>query len=252
MPYGTFTRKRTYTRRNKKTGNRFKKTSKTVSRNSARYRNPKVLAVRPSWKNPLPNSGFFKFKYQDSGFLATTNAITYLTDYIFQGNSLFDPDYTGVGVQPYGFDQLCGAGVPFQRYIVYASKIKVYPHFMDEDSVCRAVRWCVYPSISGSGATYREFEDLTSQIFPHKALVMNEVSDQRQNLSCYVSTKNIYRNQTLVETQDGAYYNGNPSNQWFWVVNTNSVLQGASVDLLFDVKITYYCKLAKTNNLNES
>jgi len=61
--------------------------------------------------SPIPQRFITKLKY----------AATVLTDatgnYIFNLNSLFDPELTGVGHQPYGYDQLAGL---YNRYRVIA------------------------------------------------------------------------------------------------------------------------------------
>lgn len=44
-------------------------------------------------------------------------------NYYFRMNSLFDPDYSGVGHQPYGYDQIVNLG--YTKYTVLGSKIKV-------------------------------------------------------------------------------------------------------------------------------
>ena len=49
--------------------------------------------------------------------------------YIFSANGLYDPDITGVGHQPVGFDQM---GQMFDHYTVIAAKIRV--DFMGFDS----------------------------------------------------------------------------------------------------------------------
>lgn len=53
---------------------------------------------------------------------------------VFRMNGLFDPDYSGVGHQPYYFDQLCGAAgsAPYLKYRVLGSKITT--KFMIKDA----------------------------------------------------------------------------------------------------------------------
>lgn len=45
-----------------------------------------------------------------------------MADNIFRCNSLYDPDYTGAGHQPYGFDQIMDM---YEHFTVIASKITV-------------------------------------------------------------------------------------------------------------------------------
>jgi len=54
-------------------------------------------------------------RYYDVFTLASA---AYSGTYVFNANSLFDPDRTGTGHQPRGFDQLAGANVPYNRYLV--------------------------------------------------------------------------------------------------------------------------------------
>lgn len=44
-------------------------------------------------------------------------------NYYFRMNSLFDPDYSSVGRQPYGYDQIVNLG--YTKYIVLGSKINI-------------------------------------------------------------------------------------------------------------------------------
>lgn len=45
-----------------------------------------------------------------------------ITGYVFRANSLYDPDYTSVGGQPYMYDQLAAI---YNRYRVYSMSFKL-------------------------------------------------------------------------------------------------------------------------------
>lgn len=248
MPYVRKTKSR---RINKSARYSRRKRSQPFRRYRTSRPNSIVRSVRPKWQNPLPQQNFFKFKYQDSCFNMSTGAVgNYANSYVFRGNSVYDPDYTGLGVQPYGYDQMSAI---YNRYYVYASKIKVYPHFvgMDTPNSCRSVRWIVFPWCTAS-PTYTEFEDLTSQMRPYKALTMNDPSDQKQNMTLYQSSKKMFRLGTPDEVDAGSTIVSNPSQVWYWIIRSDTTNTNTAVFLNMDIKITYYCKLITENNVNES
>jgi len=46
-----------------------------------------------------------------------------LANYFYRANSLYDPNYSGVGHQFYGYDQICDLG--YKKYMVLGSKINI-------------------------------------------------------------------------------------------------------------------------------
>lgn len=58
-------------------------------------------------------------KYYDEFKMVTASSAG---TWVFRANSLFDPDYTGAGHQPRGFDQLCSSNGPYNRYLVTGVK----------------------------------------------------------------------------------------------------------------------------------
>lgn len=75
----------------------------------------------PLLRSPIPKSTIAKLRYaavEDRVF----GAIIAQDDYVFCANDCFDPDYTGSGHQPRGFDQYMSM---FDHFTVVGSKITV-------------------------------------------------------------------------------------------------------------------------------
>lgn len=84
-------------------------------------------------------------------------------NHIFSANDLFDPDVTGTGHQPRGFDQLMGM---FDHFTVIGSKITV--KFMNSDSIVQGVYCSVRlrdsVTVTGNLTTIREDPGVRSTI----------------------------------------------------------------------------------------
>nr|DAV46090.1 MAG TPA: Capsid protein [Cressdnaviricota sp.] len=72
-----------------------------------------------SWY-PLAKAKVCKFKYFQEISLNPTAGLC--ADYVFHATSIYDPDNTGTGHQPYGFDQIMAM---YDHFTVLGSKIKV-------------------------------------------------------------------------------------------------------------------------------
>lgn len=79
--------------------------------------------------SPLPDRFFTKLMYSDANALTFAGTGTPMY-HQYRINSLFDPNYTGTGHQPLGFDQL---STLYNRYRVYGMKYKVT--FVNRDTV---------------------------------------------------------------------------------------------------------------------
>lgn len=227
-----------------------RRNTSSVKKYGSRYRTTTASKKWPLWKNPLSQKAAYKFKFADSGFSMSTSAPTYVNSYVFRGNSLYDPDITGVGVQPYGFDNYCNANAPFQRYCVKASKIKIYPHVYDGESDIRAVRWVVVPTRTNP-PTYSEFEDL-KQIPMNRSLVINSPDDQQGKLIAYTSTRKMYPEMEALTNDFANLYNNNPNSVWYWYIQVDTLDSGKETIMCFDVEITYYAVLSRSDDVNES
>lgn len=100
-----YTKKRTFRKRKRTTRFRRKRTSTNYNPTSAR---------------PFADKYKFNMRYCMSGSLDASN--TNFARHTFCVNSLHDPDATGTGHQPMGYDQLAAI---YNRYLVTGAKIRV-------------------------------------------------------------------------------------------------------------------------------
>lgn len=86
-------------------------------RGKAVGRRPKTTLVNRSGLSPVPSRFITKMKYAEA---VTVTGIG-VQSYQWNLNSLYDPNRTGLGHQPYGFDQLCGpaGSALYNRYRVF-------------------------------------------------------------------------------------------------------------------------------------
>jgi hypothetical protein len=81
---------------------------------------PKGLGMLVSTRAVVPSE--FRTVLRYSQRIVINNNIGLPNSYLFVGNSVFDPDFSGTGSQPLGFDQLAGL---YSRYRVLGSTITV-------------------------------------------------------------------------------------------------------------------------------
>lgn len=104
-------------RRGKKTGKSRKNKQNVVTGGGA---NVNTLVFEP-WMPIFPASITKRLRYSTTCAIgATSGAIT--TTQVFRANDLFDPDYTGSGHQPMGFDQMM---VWYNHFTVRKARIRV-------------------------------------------------------------------------------------------------------------------------------
>lgn len=222
---------------------------KTTRRYSRRRYVKSVTPHRTLWSNPLPLTHLFKFKYQDSNFDFTPSAVTGQQSNNWRVNGMYDPDSTGVGVQPYAYDNYLGANNPYQFYKVFAAKIKVVPHLISAASNVN-LRFAVFAS--KQGVTYTGFEDV-SQIPGRKLLTINSPDDQDHSLVCYCSMSKLWGKSNFSGDAFDAGYNALPARQSYFTVISDSTLNGnAATVCKVDIVITYYCQLIRADDVDES
>lgn len=73
-------------------------------------------------KSPMPKKFLFKTRYCEPIVTIDPSVAGIPATHVFQANSLYDPDYTGVGHQPIGYDQIMPM---YDHYTVIGSRIRV-------------------------------------------------------------------------------------------------------------------------------
>lgn len=255
MPYGR--RKTTYRKRSTSYRKRSRYTKKTAPR-KARYYRPKsvgkAMQLRAKWLNPDSQKLMLKFTYTDTGFSRTLAAASaWAGDYVFRGNGPYDPDYTGIGVQPYSYDQYLGSAL-YTNYNVKSSSIRVYFHPEADYSSIRRLHAMLIPTRQPS-LIITDPSDLRMMPFAQETTYDGETeSTKGAKMKSYASARKVIPEFSSADFTFSSTYNGVPSSQWYWhVIFWTDMYSGEEqLNVIFDVKIRYYTILSRSNVPNES
>lgn len=163
--------------------------------------------------------------------------------HVYRGNSLFDPDFTGAGQQPGGFDQWMAL---YTRYRVLSSKIKIVPS--NESSVGNVI--VAYPSLNPlSPGTYQQ-----SAIVPYNraTIIAGAGGVDVGKFQLFMKTGKLYGMKNYVikaEDEFQATAGANPVNQWYWCIYCESLDGASAVEMNCTVNITYYVKLERRSQV---
>lgn len=213
----------------------------------------KAMSLRPKWLNPLSQRQFTRFTYADSSFSRTLNVGNgYSSYYVFRGNSIYDPDYTGVGVQPYGLDQHVGQYL-YAYYRAPASSIKIYFRAEETYASIRRLHAFIVP-LRIPNPVMTDISDVRMLSF-HVGTTYDGATETTRGavMKHYISTRKIFNEGSTNDFGFTGSYNSNPSGQWYWIVHFyTDVYDDEEVDIYFDVKIKYYTVLSRADVPNES
>jgi len=247
MPYVT-RRRRSYSRKRPVRKTRGLKGRRTYRRKF----NRKVGVQRSKWLSPIRANSRLKFVYSDSQFSSELDVLTGMTSiYVFRANSPYEPNLTGVGVQPYGWDENMSSSM-FSEYNCYSSSIKVYVGWLDSSQPVRRLHCIVFPW-GASNPTVSDISDI--RMIPGRREIVYDYSNETTKgaqISNYSSTRRMFSNVSPNDQDYGAAYNASPSKLWYWVIMFYSQ-STSTIDVYFDVKIKYYTKVTRaTSKPNES
>lgn len=213
-------------RRKRRRFRRKKRSSKRSRINTVIIRGPTVC----------PDKVLVKLKYSDNQLFTAAN----LTTLVYRGNGLFDPDQSGIGTQPYGFDQWA---MFYQRYKVNAAKILI--RIINESTTENAQVSCFPSTITTHPFAF--VQQAVDAPYNKDRIVGPEGSSNIKYLTNYTTTKSI-RGTEFIDEDFASQTTTVPGRQWFYLVLANN-LDGSALRLRMQVTITYFCEFYKRLNI---
>jgi len=185
----------------------------------------------------LPKKKRFTFSYSD---MVTVNGLAAgaFQGHAFNGNGLYDPDDTGTGHQPRGFDQMKAL---YRTYKVNASTIRV--RFVGTSTGAGVVCGLFADASSDSNPTTAYIYDVL-EIYKNNAILSNtdgsrsivELTDRRTTTSMQYNKES---------DSSEALMTANPGNTWLWrIIVWNAHTSAAFTGQIF-VDLTYEAEFSE-------
>lgn len=210
-------------RRKKRTGRNFRRKFKKNTTTS--------VTVRP--RQIFPKRMFVKLPYE-SGQIGGIGAYS---AYQFRANSIFDPDYTGIGHQPRGHDQYSNF---FRQYRVHGVKVEVW---LENNSDYSQSIVAIYAHKS---TTYPP--DITSIIENPDCKYRFTNDDKGMYMKRYISMASVFGKRKSVVNMDKDYasnFGSNPTTEgYITIIHANGAGAG-DIAYLLRAKLTYYVELSE-------
>lgn len=161
----------------------------------------------------MPRMYRTKFVYTNDNHLLSTGAGASYAYYVFRGNSLYDPDYTGAGRTAIGHAEMATL---YYNYKVIQSRITV--QFFGSTFTQKGIRCHIYPDLSSADPGTQDV------IMSHQVRASGMITEQTPNLQLVHTTKtcSMFGSSTADDYDFAAQFGGNPTLAWFWIVGITS------------------------------
>lgn len=255
MPRKTYARRRRTTKKSyaKRSGMRRKRASPKFK---SRYNSRPHGGFSSS---PFPATLYKVLTYSDDivPLGVTTAGLPAILDY--RGNSMFDPDETGVGSQPKYFDTYCGAtggNAPYGRYNVMASKLVL--DIMPDPTLPSAqnlMEVAILPLRGAAGTSpFQNITDMSERPYVKTRVIGNSNASAFTRMTYFCKTKQLFGGQNTNELDFSANYNANPAsgNSWRWHIGLVNIQTGALSGAYIRARIKYYVQFTVLNQIATS
>lgn len=157
---------------------------------------------------------------------------------VYRGNSLFDPDLTGTGGQPYFFDQWAAF---YQNYRVHGSAIRVI--WNATGGTCVAINTMIAPACSstamGSSEILQEQPRCKTTTLRMGATGIGQA--MQRHYSSTARQMGVKRMTVKTENDYAPLTSASPTSGWYWHIG-NYERTGATMALTAQVKLTYFAE----------
>jgi len=229
-----------------------RKASRRVQSRKNSFKRPSRTMVASG--SPFARQLYTQFTYTLNTVFTCNNGDTAVQT--FNGNSLYDPDATGVGIQPRYFDTLCGADntvAPYRNYVVHGVKVSATLFATGSDTLSqRAMVWVgIRPAASSVPSTLAEVlerKDITTKKLGywsggHDIVTVNKYA----KIAPILGVKDLADNPGT-----SAVYNANPTDLVKIDVGAVPIDEFTTITYRCITKITYMCKLFSLNDVSDS
>lgn len=227
--------------------NRMNRKKRTYRRKNIRRRYRKkasTLTIRtPSL---LPDRLFVKLKYTQSGQWDPVVASPNVTQQ-WTGNSLFDPDFTGTGHQPLGFDQYAAF---YSYYRVHASLLVVQ---LMSTAAANGSYLKFYLTPTLTSVIPGNVDTGTEQPYAKRRFLAANTANNIVTLKNKMYTKKLFGYKTInQETDFAAAVTASPVNLWYWTLSSSTVGGANTSGVYYDATIYYYAEFFERKQLTSS
>lgn len=216
------------------TTRKYKKRT-TRPRTARRRRTRRTTVMRTPGLNPVADQQRIVFRYMDNK--ALTSGASSAT-HKFRGNSLFDPDWSGAGGQPFGYDQWSAF---YKKYMVYGMKWKLT--FINESALNQVLCVVLPKNESNNIASMNLAKE---RPFSKNVTLGVEGSGKNiRTLSGYMSTKKIFGLPKLTQgdLDYSALTSTDPLLPWFLHIYTQATDRASSATTRIEIELTYYSRM---------
>lgn len=163
--------------------------------------------------------------------------------YVFRGNSIFDPDLTGVGHQPRFFDQYSQL---YERYRVHASKINI--KLVNASPNVSGLG--VVPLTQSTSTELNSIVDLQEAPYVKFRWLQNGSNPTVTSITSFMKTS-VIRGEKDEDDDYSAQFVANPTRMWYWhIIAAESDNSPPTVNSV--VKITYYVEFFRRRIVSQS